>query len=246
MKKFVAYYRVSTARQGQSGLGLEAQRATVEAHCSGGQLLAKYTDIEPRKNNERPQLRTALSHARQASATLVIAKLDRLSRNVAFIAQLMEAEVEFVACDLPAANRFTLHVMAALAEQERQLIRERTKRALAAIKARGATLGTPANLTDTRRVKRNQCCRRAARTSPIKSQATALIVHLRQSGLSYWQIDHRLNEEGFASHRGRGFGPTQLRRLFKRHENYLQVITQLAMEVFFFENQLQNHCSFLY
>lgn len=217
MQKFVAYYRVSTARQGQSGLGLEAQRSVVEAHCAGGQLLASYTDIESGKNNARPQLRAALSHARQSSATLVIAKLDRLSRNVAFIAQLMEAGVEFVACDLPAANRFTLHVMAALAEQERQLISERTKRALAALKARGATLGTPANLTDTHRAKGSQSRRKAAKASPINRQATALIVHLRKVGLSYRQIAQRLNEDGFSSHRGWGFGPTQVRRLWMRH-----------------------------
>lgn len=216
MQKYVAYYRVSTARQGHSGLGLEAQRAVVEAHCSGCQLLASYTDVESGKNNERPQLRAALAAARQAGATLVIAKLDRLSRNVAFIAQLMEAGVEFVACDLPAANRFTLHVMAALAEQERQLISERTKRALAALKARGATLGTAANLTDAHRAQGSQQRRSAAKAHPVNRQATALIVHLRQAGLSYRQIAQRLNADGFASHRGRGFCHSQVRRLWIR------------------------------
>ena len=216
MHKYIAYYRVSTARQGQSGLGLEAQRAVVEAHCAGGHLVASYTDVESGKNNERPQLRTALAQARQAGATLVIAKLDRLSRNVAFIAQLMEAGVEFVACDLPAANRFTLHVMAALAEQERQLISERTKCALAALKARGATLGTPTNLTDAHRAQGSQRRRSAAKAHPVNRQATALIVHLRQAGHSYRQIAQRLNADGFASHQGRGFCHSQVRRLWMR------------------------------
>jgi len=145
--KFIAYYRVSTARQGASGLGLEAQRKAVADHLDGSdwQLLGEYTEVETGKGSNalarRPQLREAIAHARREKAVLVIAKLDRLARNVAFISELMEGGVEFVAVDLPFANKFMLHVMAAVAEFERDQISTRTKDALAAAKARGVELG---------------------------------------------------------------------------------------------------------
>jgi len=145
--KFIAYYRVSTARQGASGLGLEAQRKAVADHLDGSdwQLLGEYTEVETGKGSNalarRPQLREAIAHARREKAVLVIAKLDRLARNVAFISELMEGGVEFVAVDLPFANKFMLHVMAAVAEFERDQISARTKEALAAAKARGVELG---------------------------------------------------------------------------------------------------------
>src|ERR1700732_5049789 len=115
--KYVAYYRVSTARQGRSGLGLEAQQGAVASYLNGGswRLLAEFTEIETGKRNDRPQLAAALDLCRKSKATLVIAKLDRLSRNVAFISGLMEAGADFVAVDMPHANRLTLHVLAAVA-----------------------------------------------------------------------------------------------------------------------------------
>lgn len=151
---FVAYYRVSTRQQGASGLGLEAQRAAVAAHVqtSGATLAAEYTEVESGKRVERPQLAQALGACRTTGATLVIAKLDRLARNVAFLAALMEGDVEFRALDLPGASRFHLHIMAAVAEQEALAISERTKAALRAAQARGTVLGRPANLTDASRV----------------------------------------------------------------------------------------------
>jgi DNA invertase Pin-like site-specific DNA recombinase len=137
--KFVSYLRVSTDKQGHSGLGIEAQRTAVADYLNGGRwrLLKEYTEIESGKRNDRPQLAGALSHAKATGATLVIAKLDRLARNVAFIANLMESGVEFVAVDMPLANRLTIHVLAAVAEHEREMISQRTKAALAAAKARG-------------------------------------------------------------------------------------------------------------
>jgi DNA invertase Pin-like site-specific DNA recombinase len=142
---FVAYLRVSTARQGESGLGLEAQQATVEtfAKQQGGVILATYVEVESGKRSDRPELAKALGAARKGKATLLIAKLDRLARNVAFIATMMEAGVDFVACDQPFASRLTLHILAAVAEDEARRISERTKAALAAAKARGAKLGSP-------------------------------------------------------------------------------------------------------
>lgn len=149
----VAYYRVSTKAQGQSGLGLEAQRHAIEAHVktTASTLGSEYTEIESGKVNTRPQLAAALAECRVSNRILVIAKLDRLARNVAFLSALMEGDVEFRALDLPGASKFHLHIMAAVAEQEAKAISDRTKAALQAAKARGVTLGRPANLTDVSR-----------------------------------------------------------------------------------------------
>jgi DNA invertase Pin-like site-specific DNA recombinase len=139
--RWVSYYRVSTKRQGESGLGLDAQKEAVRSFVAGGQLLAEFEEVESGKRDTRPALEAALRECRLRKATLVIAKLDRLSRSVSFIARLMEAGTEFVALDMPNANAFTVHVLAAVAEHERKLISERTRSALAAAKARGVRLG---------------------------------------------------------------------------------------------------------
>ena len=141
--KFVSYLRVSTTRQGASGLGLEAQRAAVATHLNGGDwtLLREIVEVESGRRNDRPALAEALRLCRQQKATLVIAKLDRLARNVHFISGLMESGVEFLAVDMPSANRFVVHILAAVAEQEAEAISKRTKAALAAAKERGTVLG---------------------------------------------------------------------------------------------------------
>src|SRR5713226_8632785 len=143
--KFIAYLRVSTDKQGQSGLGIEAQRKAVTDYLDGGnwQLLAEHVEVESGKRSDRPQLQAALAHAKATGATIVIAKLDRLARNVAFISNLMESGVDFVAADMPMANRLTVHVLAAVAEHEQEMISQRTKAALAAAKVRGVKLGNP-------------------------------------------------------------------------------------------------------
>ena len=144
MTSFVAYYRVSTDRQGASGLGLDAQRESVSRFVGAGQLAAAFTEVESgRKDTNRPQLQAALTECRKRKATLLIARLDRLARNVAFIANLMESGVDFVAVDMPQANRLTIHILAAVAEHEREMISARTKAALAQAKARGTRLGNP-------------------------------------------------------------------------------------------------------
>lgn len=139
----IAYYRVSTDRQGQSGLGLEAQKASVTAYAraQGIEIVSEHIEIESGKRPDRPELAAAIGKARKAGAQLIIARLDRLARNVAFIANLMETGIDFVACDMPNADRFMLHVYAAMAEEEGRRISSRTKAALAAAKARGVTLG---------------------------------------------------------------------------------------------------------
>lgn len=141
-QKFIAYFRVSTDKQGKSGLGLEAQgKAVTQFVSSADQILESYTEVESGKKQDRPELQKALHKAKSLGATLLIAKLDRLARNVAFIANLLESGVEVVAVDMPQANKFMLHVMAAVAEQEATAISERTKAALQVAKARGVKLG---------------------------------------------------------------------------------------------------------
>ena len=143
-KKLIAYYRVSTKQQGASGLGLEAQRKAVADYAgrSGGRIEMAYTEVESGKRADRPELAKAIAHARRGKATLVIAKLDRLARNVAFVSALMESGADFVAVDNATANRLTIHILAAVAEDEARRISERTTVALAAAKARGTLLGS--------------------------------------------------------------------------------------------------------
>jgi DNA invertase Pin-like site-specific DNA recombinase len=143
--KFISYLRVSTDKQGERGYGLDAQRKAVADYLNGGswELLGEFVEVESGKRSDRPQLAAALAACKRQRARLVIAKLDRLSRNVAFIATLMDGKVDFVCCDFPTANRLTLHILAAVAEHEREMISQRTIAGLAAAKARGVKLGRP-------------------------------------------------------------------------------------------------------
>jgi len=142
-RKIVAYYRVSTRRQGESGLGLAAQKRAVEAYTSSikARIVASYREVESGRKAKRPQLTAALADAKAQGARLVVAKLDRLARNVAFTAALLDSGVDFVACDQPQANRLTIHILAAVAEDEARRISERTKTALAEAKRRGKRIG---------------------------------------------------------------------------------------------------------
>jgi DNA invertase Pin-like site-specific DNA recombinase len=215
----IAYYRVSTVKQGRSGLGLEAQEAAVAAYIasSGSKLLAPpYREIESGKNNARPQLAAAIAHAKRAHATLVIAKLDRLARNVAFVSNLMESGVDFVACDNPHATRLTVHILAAVAEDEARAISERTKAALTAAKARGTKLGTN-NLTAAGTIKGS-----AAGVAAIKRNKAAayadlapMIVDLASEGLSLRAIAAKLNEQGELTRRGRPWAAVQVQRVLR-------------------------------
>ena len=146
LRRFVAYYRVSTAQQGRSGLGLDAQRSAMNSFLLGQQstkVIAEYIEIESGRRKDRRQLLLAINHARATKSSLIIAKLDRLARNVSFTSALMESGVEFVCCDMPSANKFTIHIMSALAEMEAEMISARTKAALIEAKKRGVTLGNP-------------------------------------------------------------------------------------------------------
>jgi DNA invertase Pin-like site-specific DNA recombinase len=143
--KFVSYLRVSTARQGRSGLGLEAQRDAVRKYLDGGKwkLVAEFVEVESGKNNARPKFAEALHRAKVTGASLVVAKLDRLSRNAAFLMTLRDSGVDFVAADLPDANTMTVGIMATVAQYEREAISKRTRAAMAAAKKRGRRFGNP-------------------------------------------------------------------------------------------------------
>lgn len=197
--RFVAYYRVSTARQGASGLGLDAQRAAVESYVREGAVVAEYTEVESGKRADRPQLAAALAEAKRQGATLIIAKLDRLARNVAFISTLMDTKgVDFVACDFPQAGRLTLHIMAAVAEHEAKMISDRTKAALAAAKARGVKIGGGDTHGNARAAYSAQAAARRAEYAPI-------IKRIRDSGVTTLVgIAEVLNARGVPTPRGVG------------------------------------------
>jgi DNA invertase Pin-like site-specific DNA recombinase len=141
VKKYTAYLRVSTSKQGVDGLGMAAQEQAIKAY--NGDVIARFVEVESGKRKDRPQLAKALEHCKLTGSTLIVAKLDRLARNVQFISSLMESKVDFVCCDFPEASPLTLHIMAAVAEHEAKAISARTKVALAQAKARGVKLGNP-------------------------------------------------------------------------------------------------------
>ncbi len=202
---FVAYLRVSTDRQGKSGLGLEAQRAAVLDHVAGkGEIAAEYVEIESGKKNERPQLAQAMAEAKRIGAVVLIAKLDRLARNVAFIANLLESGVEIAAADMPEANRFLLHVMAAVAEHEAQAISDRTRAALAAAKARGVALGwsMPERAKEQRHAARKGAERNAKNADQYAANVLPIIRQIAARGSSLRQIAGELNARGIKTARG--------------------------------------------
>jgi DNA invertase Pin-like site-specific DNA recombinase len=207
--KFVAYYRVSTPKQGRSGLGLEAQKEAVSQHLNGGEwkLVGELVEIESGKKNDRPKLAEALALCRLHGATLVIAKLDRLARNVAFISNLMDSEVEFTAADFPQANRLTIHILAAVAEHEASMISARTKAALKAAKARGVKLGgNRGNIAgEASKGQRASAVKRAAKAATRTKDLQPAIRDARANGAtSLRQIAAELNARKIPTPRGTG------------------------------------------
>ena len=216
-RPYFAYYRVSTQKQGASGLGLEAQRAAARAFVADPVALREeYVEIESGKKNHRPQLLAAIAAARQAGGVLLIAKLDRLSRNAGFIFTLRDAGVEFVCCDMPDANTLTVGLFAVLAQHERETISKRTKDALTAKKARGATLGTPANLTAAARQYGLAVRQQNARENQANKQASRVVTLLQLQGHNLTQIARELNEAGYRTRRGKAFHLATVRRLLVR------------------------------
>jgi DNA invertase Pin-like site-specific DNA recombinase len=209
-RTYTPYYRVSTQKQGNSGLGLDAQRAAVQ---DPSQLVGEFVEIESGKKNQRPQLLAAIAEARRVGATLLIAKLDRLSRNAGFIFALRDSGVDFVCCDMPDANTLTVGLFAVIAQHERETISKRTKDALAAKKARGAQLGSPQNFTTTVIAQGQAAMQRNAREHQANRQAAQLAELLRAKGQTLWQIAAKLNEAGYRTRRGKEFQATTVQRL---------------------------------
>lgn len=228
MTTIVAYLRVSTKAQRQSGLGLDAQEAAVEDYCRryGAKRIKTYTEAESGRKSDRPELLKAIGHARLAGATLVVAKLDRLSRNVAFLAHLIESGVDFACCDIPSANKLTLHVMAAIAEHEAEAISQRTKAALAAAKARGILLGSAreghwrGREAARERGRRKAVAKAAAERSRAAAEAYAFLLPAirdwRSSGASLADIAARLNTDGHLTRSAKPWSATAVCRLLNR------------------------------
>ena len=225
MCRVVAYYRVSTESQARSGLGLDAQREAVEGLCHqrGWQLLAEFTEVESGKRNDRPELGAALKRAKVTGSRLVIAKLDRLSRNVAFLAALQESGAKFTAADMPEADEFTVHILAAVAQRERKLISERTTAALAAAKARGVKLGNPNGAAPFRRAGKSTEAAVAAVKKNASARATDysdILADVRATGVaSLGGIAKEMNERGILTARGGKWHASSVRNLLRRIES---------------------------
>jgi DNA invertase Pin-like site-specific DNA recombinase len=222
--QFIVYYRVSTKQQGQSGLGLDAQKAAAEAYVRehGGEIIGEYQEVETGKDCKRPEIMKAILHANRSWATLVIAKLDRLARNVWLTSTLMESGIDFVACDNPTASRLTIHILAAVAEEEARLISERTRNALAAHKARGGLLG-PATFKNREEWKakqteaRKQATRRNAEIAAVAyEEVRPIILSLRGQGWSFQLIADELNRLDHRTRTGKTWNKSQIKRVADR------------------------------
>ena len=216
--KYIAYYRVSTKRQGQSGLGLEAQRQSVLNYIDPELIDREFIEEETGTNKRyRPKLDEAIQLCKQHNATLLIAKLDRLARNVNFVTSLMESKVKFVAVDMPEATDFTIHIISAVAQNEAKDISERIKKALAVkkqqLKKEGKKLGNPQNLTNEARKKGTLSIVAKAQNNENNQRAKAFIAQME--GKTLQQIADALNESKFKTSRGKLFTPTQVSRLMQ-------------------------------
>jgi DNA invertase Pin-like site-specific DNA recombinase len=223
VKKYVSYLRVSTQKQGQSGLGLEAQRRAVSQFVKDPSLiLSEFVEVESGKNNERPQLYKAIEAAKQKGACLLIAKLDRLSRDAAFIFTLRNTGIDFVCADMPEANTLTIGIFAVLAQHERELISSRTKAALSAKKERGEKIGKPDNFHHEGRRKGAATMKKLSGEAKENRQAIELIGLYRQQKnekgkpMTFEAIAQKLNASGFITRRGKSFTKGWVKQLFDR------------------------------
>jgi DNA invertase Pin-like site-specific DNA recombinase len=219
-EKYVAYLRVSTQKQGYSGLGLEAQQEIIHNFLHDTQPIAEFVEVESGRKKDRPQLKAALDLCRKSNAKLIVAKLDRLARNVCFLSQLLESDVEITFCDFPSANKMMLHILSAIAQYEAELTATRTKQALAAKKARGCVLGNPEHLMDrhaTALSRSNETNRAKANNNPNNKRAVAMLKVLVEKDMTLQQMADTLNEEGFTTSSGCKFRPSTIYTLIKRY-----------------------------
>lgn len=221
MTKYVSYLRVSTQKQGFSGLGLEAQREMIQKYLSHTIPIAEFIEVESGRKKDRPKLKEALALCRKHGATLIVAKLDRLARNVAFLSSLLESDIDIVFCDYPAANKMVLHILSAISQYEAELISARTKAALAAKRKRGCKLGNPEHLLE----KHEQALKNSAATirekatnNPNNKRAVAIIRTLVGDNKTYQEIADILNQEGFVTSQGCQFSKSTVFKLIKRYE----------------------------
>lgn len=220
MGNYIAYLRQSTTKQEKSGLGIEAQRNIIHSFVKEGLIIAEFVETESGKKSDRPKLQEALALCRKTNSILIVAKLDRLSRNVAFTSKLLESDVEITFCDFPQANRLILHIISSIAEYEANLISQRTRQSLKAKKERGVKLGKSENLMN----KHNEAVARSNQTNRIKAKnnannmrAVALLRSMIKEGLTISQMTKQLNEQGFVSSKGCKFQIVQVQRLIQRY-----------------------------
>ena len=219
--KYIAYYRVSTKRQGESQLGLKAQKHAVERFISPEMIDKEFTEVETGTSKRyRPILNEAIELCKETGATLIIAKLDRLARNVAFVSSLMDSKVKFKAVDMPEANELTIHIMSAIAQHEAKAISKRVKEGLAQSTKK---LGTPANLTEEARLRGLESIRHKAKNNPNNKRALAYVKMMKERNelkkrkkLKLREYAEELNSEGFKTSTGKDFGTTQVIRLLKK------------------------------
>jgi len=217
---YVAYLRQSTKKQEISGLGIEAQREIIHKYLGQEKPIAEFVETESGKRTDRPKLAEALALCRKTKSTLIVAKLDRLSRNVAFTSKLLESDVEIKFCDFPEANRLVLHIIASIAEYEAGLISQRTKQSLKAKKARGIQLGKPENLTNNldRAIENSKrAIKKKAKENPNNMRAIAMLRVLVGKDMSLSEMARRLNNEGFVTSQGKQFSAWQVSVLLERY-----------------------------
>jgi DNA invertase Pin-like site-specific DNA recombinase len=212
MKRYVAYYRVSTHKQ---SLGIDAQKTLVQNYLKsrGGEIITEYEEKESGKNNNRPELKRAIEDVKKNDATLLIAKLDRLSRNALFILTLSDSKIPFICCDMPEANELTVGIMAVLAQSERKMISDRTKAALFELKSKGVILGNPTGFKEEFRKLGPLARKQKALNSKENTQAKDIINRERKEGKTLKQIADKLNRLQYRTVNGKEFKPTTVQRL---------------------------------
>lgn len=232
MKYYIAYYRVSTKQQGASGLGLDSQKEAVKRHTEncGACILAEFTEVESGKKNDRQELQKAIAAAKHQGATLLIAKLDRLARNAAFIFTLRDAGINFICCDMPDANTLTIGIFATLAQYEAELISSRTKAALAVKKAQGFKLGTPKPFDDLAREKSKQVRKQKAIENKTKLSSAAEIIKeavqladYKKQSITISAIVEKLNSYNIVTTTGKMWTTENIRPLLRTVRQELNI-----------------------
>ena len=217
---YVSYLRVSTQKQGYSGLGLEAQREIIQNHLYETTPITEFIEVESGRKKDRPKLKEALDLCRKTGSTLIVAKLDRLARNVYFLSSILESDVEIVFCDFPQADKMVLHILSAISQYEAELTASRTKSALQAKKARGCKLGNPEHLLG----KHDQAiqnsimtCKTKADNNPNNKRAVAMLRTLVKEEHTLKEMADILNREGFVTSKGACFSKATVYKLIKRY-----------------------------